>query len=191
MKTRVRFHGAVAVGLGVAASLAVAAPTLAAAPRNVPLSGGTITVRPDTQIVRILGISGVSTVQLTDANGVGSEVQWGADIPLPVTSGSLNARTGSGTVTSASDVSISGRLATVNFGGFTFNTRKGVVNSGGKKEFTLSGGTVTHDSSGTTISNVELTVTRASAKQLNTIDGDGAITPGMVFGTATIAAIGG
>lgn len=183
MTTRFGWHGRLAVALGLTASLAVAAPALAAP--TVRLSGGTTTLKLDGKTVKALKKAGI-TVSASKPGKLA-----GGSLSFPISGGSIDPATAKGTLDHKGGLTLKMGKTKVALSALTLNSAKGTLSAkAGKKTVafaSVKGGKVTRDGFNTSASGFKVSVSKAGASTLNKAFGVKTFKSGAALGTAAIA----
>jgi hypothetical protein len=185
MTTRFGWHGRLAVALGLTASLAVAAPAVAAT--TVRVSGGTTTLKLDGKTVKSLKKAGI-TISASKPAKLKSN-----SLSLPVSGGSIDPATAKGTLSHKGGLTVKAGKKKVALSAVTLNSSKGTFTAKvGKKSVSFAsvkGGKVTRDGFGTTADGYKVAISKAGASALNKALGGKAFKSGAKLGTANVAPV--
>jgi len=181
MNTRLNF---LVVAAGVSASLAVAAPALAASP-SVRLSGGTTTLHVTSSASKALRAAGVTVSASKPAKRTGQV------LVLPIRGGSVNPATGAASITHKGVVTFAkGRIA-IPISNLTIDTRRhtfaGTSHGTTLVLATATGGKISLRGGSPRVTGVQLKATRVGALALDGAFQTRFFRAGTLLGTATIA----
>ncbi|MBB4663123.1 hypothetical protein [Conexibacter arvalis] len=180
MHTRFGWHGRLAVALGLTASLAVAAPAVAAP--TVSVSGGTTTLRLDGKTVRALRRAGVAVSASKPAKLRGGTVSF------PVSGGSIDPATAKGTLKHRGGLTLKMGRRKLALTAITLNSGKGTFTAkAGKKSVafaSVKGGKVSRDGFATSVAGYRVAISKKGAAALNKALGGRAFKAGAKLGTA-------
>jgi hypothetical protein len=186
MRTRLGWHGRLAVAGAVLTTLVVAAP--AGAATTVKLAGGTTTLRLDARTARALHGLGISVAPATPAKRRGGGIQ------LAITRGTIDPATAKGTIDHSGGLTLRAGHTKVTLKSLSLNTSKRTVTAKVGRR-TLAVGSldlghahVSRDGFATTLAGVKVKLSRKGAAALDRAFGTRAIRGGVTLGTATIAA---
>jgi len=180
MTTRFGWHGRLAVALGLTASLAVAAPAVAAT--TVRVSGGTTTLKLDGKTVRALKRAGITVSYNKPAKVKGGVVSF------PVSGGTIDPATAKGTLTHKGGLTIKAGKKKAALKSITLNSAKGQFTAKvGKSTVAFAnvkGGKVTRDGFATEVAGYNVTISKKGAAALNKALGVRSVKSGTKLGTA-------
>ena len=182
MTTRFGWHGRLAVALGLTASLAVAAPAIAAP--TVRVSGGTTTLKLDGKTVKSLKKAGISVRAAKPA-----KLKRGA-VAFPIGGGSIDPATAKGKLALKGGLTLKMGKQKVALSKLSFDARKGFAAKAGKKTVTFAavkGGKVTRSGFATSAAGYKVTFSKAGAAALNKALGTRAFKRGAKLGVAATA----
>ena len=180
MTTRFGWHGRLAVALGLTASLAVAAPAVAAT--TVRVSGGTTTLKLDGKTVKALRRAGITVTYKKPAKAKGGVASF------PVSGGTIDPATAKGTLTHKGGLTLKAGKKKVALSALTLDTTKGTLSAKAGKSTvafaSVKGGKVTRDGFATEVSGLKVAISKKGASALNKALGGRAIKSGTKLGTA-------
>lgn len=180
MTTRFGWHGRLAVALGLTASLAIAAPAVAAT--TVSVSGGTTTLRLDAKTVRALRRAGISVSYNKPAKAKGAVVTF------PVSGGTIDPATAKGTLTHKGGLTLKAGKRKVALKAITLDSAKGTFTAKAGKSTvafaSVKGGKVTRDGFATEVAGYKVAISKKGAAALNKALGGRAIKSGTKLGVA-------
>ncbi len=183
MTTRFGWHGRLGVALGLTASLAIAAPAVAAP--TVKLSGGTTTLKLDAKTSKALKKAGIKVSAATPGK------LKGGSLSLAVSGGSIDPATAKGTIDHKGGITLKMGKKKLTLASPTFNTSKGTVTvKAGKKKVAfaaIKGGKVARDGFNTSASGFKVSISKAGAAAINKALGSRAVKANAALGTASIA----
>lgn len=183
MTTRFGWHGRLGVALGLTASLAVAAPAVAAT--TVKLSGGTTTLRLDAKTTKSLKKAGI-----TVSAAAPGKLKSGA-LTFPVSAGSIDPATAKGTIDHKGGLTLKMGKKKLALTALTLNSSKGTLSGkAGKKTVSFAsvkGGKVARDGFNTSASGFKVSVSKAGAAAINKALGVRTFKAGTALGTAALA----
>jgi len=171
------------MALGLTASLAVAAPAVAAT--TVRVSGGTTTLKLDGKTVKSLKKAGITVAVAKPAK------QKRGAVALPIRSGAIDPATAKGKLALKGGLTLKMGKQKVTLAKVAFNSSKGVFTAkAGKKNVAFAsakGGKVTREGFATSAAGYKVAITKAGAAALNKAFGGKAVKAGAKLGTASIA----
>jgi hypothetical protein len=180
MTTRFGWHGRLAVALGLTASLAVAAPAVAAT--TVRVAGGTTTLRLDAKTVRALRRAGIAVSYNKPARAKGAVVSF------PISGGTIDPATAKGTLKHKGGLTLKAGKRKVALTAITLDSSKGQFTAkAGKKTVafaSVKGGKVTREGFATEVAGYKVAISKKGAAALNKALGGRAIKAGTKLGTA-------